>query len=493
MTEFRYPGAFRTAFGRLFKNWIWWPVVALLALLVILSGLIMGLLWNSSQLLEPMRERLQQLDRLQISARQVETLLESSGERDTAQLRAAVTELSRRLADVQRSSDSARPAYAAFKRAEATLARTGEDDWSTVILDLPATILGISEAAAAEIATSSRPFVALYLEQRRYLFAALTLLSFLIFVTLASLFWIWARWLKPLARLARHLALMEDRYYEPLTDDNITPSLRPVFKNYNRLVKHLSRLESEFDDREHGLRDSVQAAMGTILSYQQSLARAERLAAVGEMAAGLAHELRNPLAGIRMALANLYADSNDRDAKERLGPALHEIDRVIQTLNSQLNQARHVPEPASQIDLAKVAEEIRELMWYQLPDTIKIRLDISPQLTCLLPETGLRQVLLNLITNAWQAIGKDAGEILVHCRSEDGHLCISVADNGPGFPEGLLTTAERRFKTTKPDGTGLGLAMVQRYARDQGGTLELTNQPNRGAKVTLRIPCDHAQ
>ena len=96
---------------------------------------------------------------------------------------------------------------------------------------------------------------------------------------------------------------------------------------------------------------------------------------------------------------------------------------------------------------------------------------------------------MNLILNAQQAIGEHEGVIVIDAGVEDGRLSLSVCDDGPGFPQDLLEAGIRTFVTHRADGTGLGLSMVQRFARAHGGNVNLYNVEPQGACVTLELPC----
>jgi two-component system NtrC family sensor kinase len=212
------------------------------------------------------------------------------------------------------------------------------------------------------------------------------------------------------------------------------------------------------------------------------------MAVVGELAARLAHELRNPLAGMQMALTNLQREISEHDKAQRLGLVVDELNRVTALLNSLLDQSRHHPEPVKLMRLAPVIEELLTLARYQTPETIQIEQDIAEEIECRLPENGLRRTLLNLILNACQAIGDQPGHIRVSARIEKDSLIIDVTDDGPGFPPTLLQSGIRPFISTRSDGTGLGLASVQRFATDLQGRLELRNVEPHGARVTLILP-----
>lgn len=106
----------------------------------------------------------------------------------------------------------------------------------------------------------------------------------------------------------------------------------------------------------------------------------------------------------------------------------------------------------------------------------------------LLPESGLRQALLNLLLNAAEAMEGGSGIICIKARQNDRKLKIDVLDTGPGFSQDLLEHGIRPFRTSRKRGTGLGLAMVQRFVKNMDGSISLSNQETQGACVSLSLP-----
>ena len=119
--------------------------------------------------------------------------------------------------------------------------------------------------------------------------------------------------------------------------------VQPVFRSYNELVHRLQELEAEHNDREQTLEQEVRQATGALLTQSRQLARSERLAAVGAVSAGLAHELRNPLAGIQMACAKLQRALGDSDQSARLDAVVAELKRLNRLLSERVDAARHAP------------------------------------------------------------------------------------------------------------------------------------------------------
>lgn len=321
--------------------------------------------------------------------------------------------------------------------------------------------------------------------ERRLAAAALVLIPL---AAALVLFLLRHRFLLPLHNLNTLLARLGDGEFAPAKVDAVDPVLDPLIANYNGMVGRLAQLEAEQRARQAGLEAEVRVATRDLLAHNRSLAQADRLAAVGEMAAGLAHELRNPLAGIQLALSNLRQDLSDADARERLDLVGAELRRVTDLMNGLLDQSRLVPEPAAEVELARTVAEVIALARYQVPANVVFEQAIPENLRCWLPENRLRQALLNLALNAAQVMAQ-GGTARVEARHVDGKVALSVSDQGPGFPEALLRGGVRPFASARPGGTGLGLASVRRLAQDLGGTLELDNVAPHGARVTLLLPC----
>lgn len=306
------------------------------------------------------------------------------------------------------------------------------------------------------------------------------------------LFLLRRRFLLPLNNINTLLTRLGDGDYAPARVEAVDPVLEPLIANYNHMVTRLARLEEEQKARQASLEAEVRAATRELLAHNRSLAQADRLAAVGEMAAGLAHELRNPLAGIQLALVNLRQDLADEDARARLDLVGAELRRITDLMNGLLGQARLVPEAATQVALARTLGEVLALARYQVPAGIVFEQEIPDDLCCWLPESRLRQALLNLVLNAAQVM-EGGGTLRVSARVAEGKVAIGVSDQGPGFPESLLRSGVRPFASARPGGTGLGLASVRRLAQDLGGVLELDNVAPHGARVTLLLPCSRPE
>lgn len=306
------------------------------------------------------------------------------------------------------------------------------------------------------------------------------------------------RILAPLEAFGSQLVRVGEGNLAPASTEGVDPLLLPLQHRFNELVARLREYEAQQAAYAGSLEASVRNATRALLEQQRSLARAERLAATGELAASVAHELRNPLAGIRMTLHNLRAEVADEAVVQRLDRVVQEVDRLSRLLNQLLDGARHAPEISADVRLSDLVGDLLALVRHQVPPDVRLENRVPSDLACRLPPDRLRQAILNLVLNAAAALGEKGGHVTVAAAitaPEDGtsggtneQLRLEVFDDGPGFPPEALETGVRPFLSTHEHGTGLGLAIVRRFARDLGGEVQLANRAPHGARVTLLLP-----
>lgn len=248
-------------------------------------------------------------------------------------------------------------------------------------------------------------------------------------------------------------------------------------------------MEAERKARAESLESEVRAGARALIEQHRVLAEAERMAAVGETAAGLAHELRNPLAGILAGLENLKREVADEPIARRTELLHQEGERMVRLLNAYLDSSRHAPEPVVMTDLGELVRDLLSLVRYQASPSVELSEDVEEGLECMIPPGRIRQSLLNLFVNSLQALGSSAGMVRVLAGRTDDTLVVEVKDDGPGFPEDLLAVAGQPFRTGRESGTGLGLATVRRTVVDLGGSMAIRNLEPRGASVVLKFPC----
>lgn len=223
-------------------------------------------------------------------------------------------------------------------------------------------------------------------------------------------------------------------------------------------------------------------------AMEEELVRSARLAAVGRLSAGLAHEIRNPLASIKGSAEVLADDYPPEHPKSRLLAILQqETGRLNTVLTRFLAFARSEPGELRTFDLTAEARAVVDLMAHQ-PDTAPVILHTEvPQVSVQGNAEQIRQVILNLALNAASANpGTDPVEISVRLAGDRGQ-CL-VCDHGPGFSQEAMDNFGTPFYSTREGGTGLGLATSLRIVEDQGGTLEVDREHRGGACVVLSLP-----
>ncbi len=293
----------------------------------------------------------------------------------------------------------------------------------------------------------------------------------------------------PIDRISEFLDTMLERNFSQIIEGDLPPSLRPLSHAHNAMATRLAELEQQHQQRETQLEERVETSAADLVRLQGTLLKAERLALIGETAAGIAHELRNPLAGIRTALDNISAEVSDADHARRLALVRDELRRMSSLLNNKIEQARTNLEPQTTFCLRTAIEGVISLARLQTPRHIEIINQVDSELRCYLPEDRFRQAILNLILNSREALGAQPGTVTIESNLQNSNLEVTVLDDGPGFSEAMLQSGPKAFLTSR-DG-GLSLVSVRRFVQDLGGRMQLGNKEPSGARVTLDIPCEH--
>ncbi len=230
--------------------------------------------------------------------------------------------------------------------------------------------------------------------------------------------------------------------------------------------------------------EQLAIANQSLVAAEAAVRRSERLAALGQLSAGLAHELRNPLSSIKGS-ANLLERSVTQDnatVKELAEIISTEVDRTNSLVTRFLDFARPLEPRREPADVREVIDRavhragvpvIREY-----PSTLPT-LSIDPEL--------MEQVFLNLITNAAQASAPES-PVTVRAKEADGEVEISVIDRGCGIPPDKIETIFNPFVTTKRDGVGLGLAIVSKIVDGHNGRMTVESEPGRGSTFRVFLP-----
>lgn len=253
------------------------------------------------------------------------------------------------------------------------------------------------------------------------------------------------------------------------------------------------------------LRGSRGEAEGEILIFQdlthvvqmeEELRRRERLSAVGQLAAGLAHEIRNPLASLSGSLELLAADlpATDPSSGRLLRIVQRETARLDRLVGDFLAYAGPRPEKRVSVSLDDLFVDLQELVRSGGEPGTELELELSQGLVALGDPDQLRQVFWNLILNAAQASPSD-GKVRVvaraaeeHVSGDSGRVEVEIIDQGSGIPADQLERIFEPFYTTKSKGSGLGLATVHRVIDAHGGRLEVSSTAGEGTRVRVSLP-----
>ncbi len=226
------------------------------------------------------------------------------------------------------------------------------------------------------------------------------------------------------------------------------------------------------------------------VNMRQQMARMDRLASLGRMSAGIAHEVRNPLTGVSLLLDELHDRLLGHEADQLLiRRALGEIERLESLVNEMLHFAS-MPEPLlAHGHIEKVIYDSTFLLKKQCQrQNVSLVVHVAPELPEILIDADrLKQVMLNLCNNALDSMA-EGGELKISVGSDKQHIIISVSDNGCGISAQRLPLVFEPFFTSKGQGTGLGLAISYNIISDHGGEIDINSQEGEGTEVIISLP-----
>ena len=224
---------------------------------------------------------------------------------------------------------------------------------------------------------------------------------------------------------------------------------------------------------------------------QRRLIQQETLASLGQMAAGVAHEIRNPLGGIKMAMAVLSKHNGDalsREMTESMKSGVVEIESIVSHL---LDYTRETRLDRQTFDLERIIREVVQQLGVDARARgVALSCQTFPSVVVALVDGHrVRQVLTNVVRNAIEAAERrSGGRVNVTCEGRDGFVMFDVIDNGIGMTPDERARMFLPFFTTKPTGTGLGLAIVKKIVDLHGGEIHVTSEPGRGTRVAIALP-----
>ncbi|HHL39230.1 MAG TPA: HAMP domain-containing protein [Deltaproteobacteria bacterium] len=339
-----------------------------------------------------------------------------------------------------------------------------------------------------------------------------------------------------LARLAASFNRMTAQLYEDrLIQDNYVALLRMSAQETKEKNAELVAARDELKASNRELHDTVQElkrANTELADMKAQMIHSEKMASIGLLAAGVAHEINNPIGFVRSNLNTLAEYVRNMETLiERYGEMEAELERSgrdsslsliedIRTLKKELDidfileESSHVFEETkvgidrvvsivkglkefahegesgtTECDLARCLKNTIKIAWHQLKHKAELVTDIEEPLPMECNPQQLGQVFLNIILNAVQAI-PERGRITVRCRAEQGRIVVEISDDGQGIPAEIRDKIFEPFFTTKPvgQGTGLGLAIAYGIVKDHRGTIEVESEAGRGTTFRITFP-----
>ena len=267
------------------------------------------------------------------------------------------------------------------------------------------------------------------------------------------------------------------------TDGSDRTQVGFVVNTFQELVSQLKGKEKELDVLRNKAEDRAGTMEGELRDLESQARLRQDLANLGEMAAGIAHELRNPM-GVIAGYMNILMQKTDENLKPTVEAVSREVSAMDRIINDFLSFARPGKPNLAEVDLRRLMEECARTIKGNYE--IDISVDVSNAPAALADEVLLKQAVLNLLQNATEAV-REGGEISLSCRPEGDMVDITVSDSGHGIPETLKNRVFLPFFTTRDRGTGLGLAIVHRIVTGHGGTVDV-NSSGSGTVFRIMLP-----
>ena len=265
-----------------------------------------------------------------------------------------------------------------------------------------------------------------------------------------------------------------------------------------RILERASRPVLDVFGRHIG-RVEIYRDMTAQLVFQSKLLQTEKLAVLGQMVSGIAHELSNPLTSILGYAQRLLSRREGAGRTSEARQIFQEAERAGNILRQLLLNAREMLPERRTVSLNQIVLQAMELQRFSLEaEKIRVEVDLDPDLPALHGDPGqLQQVLMNLLGNSRQAIEQQGRGGTIRMRTRrigEDRMMLEVEDDGPGVPQAILARIFDPFFTTKPAGvgTGLGLAIVLSVVREHGGRVQVLNPPGGGAVFQIELPSSPA-
>jgi signal transduction histidine kinase len=259
-----------------------------------------------------------------------------------------------------------------------------------------------------------------------------------------------------------------------------------------RLIDEKRQLEREIKQHAEELEQRVAERTAELVEAHERLAQQERINALGQVAAQVAHEVRNPLAGLLLYAMHLKSKVGDKLPESELTL----VDKIIETINHLTKTVEQVTEFARPVRLARRSLDlnliVRDVLQLARPQLAAERIETKLSLkeagaVALLDESSMRAVLMNLVLNAVQAM-PGGGRLSVVTIAEDASVQVRITDTGTGMNSEQLKKVFEPFYTTRSKGLGLGMTYARKVVEQHQGTIRIESQPGAGTTVEIVMP-----
>ncbi len=275
------------------------------------------------------------------------------------------------------------------------------------------------------------------------------------------------------------------RYDVRLPEEERIPELMPLVSTFNRMA-------AQVETHTTTLEQAVRAAVAATEQKERALVQSSRLATIGTLAAGVAHEVNNPIGGMQNAVNRLRTADNLTERQRVYLQLVHDgLSRIARTARRLLEFAPKDARPRP-FDVRDAVEGARALVDHRLRQgRVALHVDVADDLP---PVHGdaheIQQVMLNLFLNSLDAIGERQGTVSVRARAADGRVSIEVEDDGPGMAEEDLPRVFDPFfsKKDRPDASGLGMFISYSIVQNHGGSMRVESVPGRGFRTVVELP-----
>jgi two-component system, NtrC family, sensor kinase len=341
------------------------------------------------------------------------------------------------------------------------------------------------------VGSLERPYMDI-LWKNLYVYLGITLLAVILISIVAMQ--VAAKISGPIHTMADAAHKIAEGDYSQKVDISSDDEIGFLANNFNTMVSELVRAHQELREWAETLERKVEQRTTELRAMQAHLIQSEKLAGVGKLAAGVAHEINNPLTCVLTNSSLILSDlPPDDPRREDLQAIVDETLRCRKIVKGLLDFARQTKPQKQKLDLNKVAEDVLALVRNQASfQNITLQAELDPGIPQVLADADqMRQVVLNIILNAADAMPQ-GGRIRIQSSLEPKtrHVVLRISDTGPGIPAEIQNRMFEPFFTTKRTGTGLGLAIVYGIMERHKGSLSVESAPGRGTTMIVTLPTD---